>query len=461
MYNALTSIYKCAKGRVRNSSASLSQLFNCPQGLRQGCVLSPLLFSFFINELALERESSCYSGVQLHPDVVQIFLLLFADDVVLFADTVYGLQKRINVLGDFCERHQLSVKLEKTKVVVFKNGNKLSKHENWFLNGNRLQIVSSYKYLGVILSRSLCWSAHVKSAVLQANKILYSVFKSLHLLKPLPYDLFFKIFDTKICPIIFYGCEIWGLDNFKDIEILQMFACKRFLGAKSATSNHVVRGECGRFPMYIFTYKRALSYWCKLCNMPNTRFVKKCYNLLLLDCINGKTNWTTKIKNILYLYGFGYIWEEQCVVHANDFLSAFVYRLKVAYEQDWHAALINSSKYSSYISFKSSFGLEPYIKEITICKFRTAFAQFRCFSHQLRIETGRYIKELKTYRLCVVCKERYVEDEYHFVLVCNAYNKLRSQYLPQKYYNYPTVYKFNMLMSNVNPEILKICYVCV
>ena len=92
----------------------------------------------------LEIESTCNSGIQLHPDVVQMFLLLFADDIVLFADSVHGLQKRINILEKFSQSHHLTVNLEKTKVVVFKNGPKPSKFEKWYFNAICLETVSSY-----------------------------------------------------------------------------------------------------------------------------------------------------------------------------------------------------------------------------------------------------------------------------------------------------------------------------
>ena len=41
-----------------------------------------------------------------------------------------------------------------------------------------------------------------------------------------------------------------------------------------------------------------------------------------------------------------------------------------------------------------------------------------------------------------------IEDEYHFVLCCNAYNDLRYIYLPKEYYSQPDLHKFNMLMSS-------------
>ena len=53
MLKILQSMYKIVKSCVR-CPESLTDFFDCPRGVRQGCVLSPTLFSFFINELALD-----------------------------------------------------------------------------------------------------------------------------------------------------------------------------------------------------------------------------------------------------------------------------------------------------------------------------------------------------------------------------------------------------------------------
>lgn len=52
----------------------------------------------------------------MHQDIIQLFLLSFADDIVLFADSVHGLQKRINGLECFCESNQFSVNLENINI---------------------------------------------------------------------------------------------------------------------------------------------------------------------------------------------------------------------------------------------------------------------------------------------------------------------------------------------------------
>ena len=84
MYESLVS---CV--RVNNE---LSDIFECPVGVRQGCVLSPTLFSLFINQLANYISENGVHGVQLLPNLLELFILLFADDVALISTTPGGLQ---------------------------------------------------------------------------------------------------------------------------------------------------------------------------------------------------------------------------------------------------------------------------------------------------------------------------------------------------------------------------------
>ena len=82
--------------------------------MRQGCVLSPLLFNLFINELPslLEHELSVHPFIL--PDGSKLSSLLYADDLVILSQTATGLQKAIDLLSEFCNSWKLAVNL-KTK----------------------------------------------------------------------------------------------------------------------------------------------------------------------------------------------------------------------------------------------------------------------------------------------------------------------------------------------------------
>jgi len=94
LYNCIKSIYSDVKSRIR-SGAKLSDFIQCTQGVKQGDVLSPLLFSLFVNEIASEIINNGKHGITLKPDLIELFILLFADDMILLSETIVGLQNQL------------------------------------------------------------------------------------------------------------------------------------------------------------------------------------------------------------------------------------------------------------------------------------------------------------------------------------------------------------------------------
>jgi hypothetical protein len=80
---------------------------------------------------------------------VHILILLFADDVALLSDSVIGLQTQLNILYDTAKRLGLVVNLEKSNIVVYRNGGHLAANESWHYGDNVLVVVNAYKYLGI------------------------------------------------------------------------------------------------------------------------------------------------------------------------------------------------------------------------------------------------------------------------------------------------------------------------
>ena len=116
-----------------------------------------------------------------------------------------------------------------------------------------------------------------------------------------------------ISPILLYSAEVWGFAVADNIERVQTDFCKFVLKVPSQTCNKAVLGETGRYPMYTVYFKRCIKYWLKLLHMPNSRYPKACYRMLLTLDQHGRNNWATSVKNLLYRYGFGDVWEEQGV----------------------------------------------------------------------------------------------------------------------------------------------------
>ena len=85
----------------------LTDFFPVKQGLKQGCGLSPALFSIYINDLAAECNA-LHCGIKF---------LLYADDVVLISESADDLQNMLNTLNNWCNKWRLAVNESKTKIV--------------------------------------------------------------------------------------------------------------------------------------------------------------------------------------------------------------------------------------------------------------------------------------------------------------------------------------------------------
>jgi len=83
-------------------------------------------------------------------------------------------------------------------------------------------------------------------------------------------------------------------------------------------------------------------------------------------------------------------------------------------------------------------------------KLRTNLSRLRLCSIKLAIETGRYSRNRtdRNQRVCKLCNHGDIEDEYHFVLICPAFEHIRKIYLKQYYYVRPSVFKFTELLQN-------------
>ena len=74
----------------------------------------------------------------------------------------------------------------------------------------------------------------------KGKRVLISILKSLYNSGQLKKQVFFKLFDMKICSQLLYGAEIWGMGKFEEIERVQYYACKRYMCAKQLASNVAV-----------------------------------------------------------------------------------------------------------------------------------------------------------------------------------------------------------------------------
>jgi hypothetical protein len=427
LYNALRGIYDSVIACVREKGY-YSDYFNCPQGVKQGCLLSPQMFAFFINELAIEMSKRGKHGIQLIPGAIEIFMLLFADDVILMSCTAIGLQHQLNVLREEADRLQLRVNLDKTNIIVFRMGGYLSAREIWWYGNVNVKVTNAYKYLGMTFTTKLSLNTFWEEICRKGKKGVIEILRCMRRLGSIDFCIFWKLFDTQIEPILSYAGEIWGLENNVQMEKVHTYAIKRFMNVPIHSSNTVVYGESGRYPLYIRTYIKCIKYWLRLIKLPRERICKQAYEMLIRQSDLGYVNWASRVKAVLTENGFGIVWLNQEVGDDKRFLAEFSDRLIACFKQNWHSKLNDNQRYSWFSSFKDLFQPEKYLVIITNKWHRGMMARFR--TRTLGLFANRRWYELTTGdRRCVLCNDESLENEEHFIFNCKTYSDLRARSL--------------------------------
>ena len=100
--------------------------------------------------------SNLNSHLNSDPEIdvfIRLYVLLYADDTIIMAESEQDLQISLNSLSDYCKTWNLEVNLTKTKVVIFSKGN-VTKHMPFMYDGKNVDVVHDYTYLGVVFNRN-------------------------------------------------------------------------------------------------------------------------------------------------------------------------------------------------------------------------------------------------------------------------------------------------------------------
>ena len=179
LYKCVRSMYEKVKARII-CGAKFTDYIKCTRCVKLGDVCSPVLFSLFINDLALDIINNSRHGVSLSSDFVQLVILLFADDMILLSETVIGLQTQLNSLFSAASRLQLKLSMNKSNTVVFRKGGYLGARERWIYDGCMMRVVNSYKYLGICFSTRLSFYHAYQDLVSRAKRALRCIMSKLY-----------------------------------------------------------------------------------------------------------------------------------------------------------------------------------------------------------------------------------------------------------------------------------------
>jgi hypothetical protein len=247
LYHSIRSLYKLCKSSIQ-LPYGLTNWFMSDLGTRQGAVLSPLLFSLVVNPLATLLKSKGF-GVKMGG--IQLACLLYADDLVLIADSKEQLQEMMNTTTELLQQWRFVVSARKTQVVAFGRGETRSlKDRVWQIGNETVHDVWSCKYLGLIFEKGGLWNKMQDKNLDKAKaeyKRLYQVgFGDSGLQvgqSAFLWDLFTK-------PKMLYGAKVWTCNSetaLFDLEKFQIQGARKVFGkrAMSTVIGEAALGDLG------------------------------------------------------------------------------------------------------------------------------------------------------------------------------------------------------------------------
>ena len=121
---------------------------------------------------------------------------------------------------------------------------------DFYLNIIKLEVVSTFKYLGVYFYKpgnKLRIQKHIAN---HASFALHNLFSALNNVE-IPTTKKCNMFDALVSSILNYGCEVWAYHEVKDIEMVHTKFCRKILCVRQSTNVSGLFGELGRVPFSV------------------------------------------------------------------------------------------------------------------------------------------------------------------------------------------------------------------
>lgn len=220
-----------------------SRSFLIRTGVRQGCVLSPLLFNIIIDWI-MEKSLAGRPGVVCGADDLTFTDAAYADDIVFLEESEASAQELLNIISEKAGKLGLRINAKKTKCMTT-DGSQIT----LAVAGEPIEQVDDFKYLGSLISASkIAATADVVARIGSAQSAFASLRWCLWKKRNVSLKTKMRVFNAAIIPILLYASETWTLlaGDLRALETFHMRCLRTILGITllHRWRNETIRQRC-------------------------------------------------------------------------------------------------------------------------------------------------------------------------------------------------------------------------
>lgn len=210
---------------VRTQSGD-TEAINIQKGVRQGCVLSPMLFNLYSEEIFTTALQNAKEGIKVNGKRVNN--IRYADDTVLIAESEEDLQNLLDKIVYEGETYGIKVNEKKTKIMVVSKNN--TPRANIAIGTHCIEQVENFKYLGCIMNDGLDPDKEIKSRIEQARHVFLKM-RPFFISRNLSLALRYRMVRCYVYSVLLYGMEAWTLkvNTLRRLESFEMWIFRRML----------------------------------------------------------------------------------------------------------------------------------------------------------------------------------------------------------------------------------------
>jgi len=236
---------------------ALGECFKVLCGVRQGGVLSPYLFAFYINDIIEDVRNS---GFGIYIGSVFLGCILYADDILLLSGSCTGLQYMVNVCVQYGRQWDILFNPSKSQFITF--GGSCSTTPRITLDNVEVKKVGKLKYLGCYFYERTCgidFSYGIRKFYGNFNNVMSVVgyyrneIATLHLIR------------SYCIPTVLYGCETWYLDryDYRRLNVLWNNSFRKIFKCCWRENVSHLLFYCHTLPMSYMADQRKILFWKK------------------------------------------------------------------------------------------------------------------------------------------------------------------------------------------------------